>query len=983
MQNASPLLLTLILAGTALFLSLREKETVAPKSAPTPKEEVVAKASEPEPPAPIEAIKPQVTKPLATAWPHATSDIPSDPKAVYGTLENGFRYMILPNSEPPNRLSMRLHVAAGSLMEEDDQRGLAHFLEHMVFNGTKNFQDANALIREMQTRGIGFGAHVNAYTSFDETVYMLDLPNTKPDNMDLSFRVIRDFSDGALLSIDEIDAERGVILAEKASRDSVDFRMMEKQFSALLPDSLISKRFPIGVEEVISKAQRQRFVDFYQKFYIPRLMTFVVVGDVDIAEIEKRIKDSFGSMINPEQAQVMPKTESIETPKGIQPHVFTDSELSTTEVSLSLLRPYQLKPDTRQSRAQRFPIEIAHSILSHRFERLSKQENSPISEGSVSKFTLFNQLELGSFSLTAAEERWQDAVPVLEQEFRRALQYGFMESELNQAKANLLNAYQEAVESRSTRKSESLATAIAGSVNDALVFSTPEHDLELAKEILNQINAQQVHEEFVKFWNNEGYHLVLSTKSAPNEAADTLAALFQDSKTKEVSPPAERVAEPFGYTEFGQAGDIKQSLELIDLNVNQIKLANNVFINLKKTDFEKNRIHMSARIGSGQLSQPSKTPMLDNLASALFNGGGLGKHDVDQLTEILAGRNVSATLSIQEDAFILSGSTTPKDQLLQLQLMIAFLTDPAYRPEALWQFQKDIPTLLQKLKHTPSGPMNELQAWLHGDDFRYSLATQEQLSNYSIDQVKKWLSPELKSGYLELSIVGDFDKTGLTQDLLNTFGTLPKRSAKAPAANLSKRQISFPKPPSTKTFSYESKIPQAIATAIWQTKGLRGNTSEFRRLNILAAIYDDRLREQIREKLGASYSPNAGASGSEALMNHGYLLGQSAGKPSDMPLLLETMEAIATELAENGATQDELDRALAPALSSLEKSLRDNSYWLTTVLSQSQADPSKIDLARSRQEDYRSIQLSEINQLAKQYFSSNNLHKITIQPKEK
>lgn len=956
MRNTSPLILSLILAATALFLVLRGNK---PDEKPSTPPSVAVEARE---------------------WPQAKSDITPDPAAVFGTLENGMRYMILPNSEPPNRLSLRLHIAAGSLMEEEDQRGVAHFLEHMVFNGTKRHKDANTLIREMQTRGIAFGAHVNAYTSFDETVYMLDLPDLKPDTMKLTFGVLRDFADGALLSAEEIDAERGVILAEKASRDSVEYRMMLKQFQTLLPGSLIGERFPIGEEEIIKNAQRQRFVDFYQKYYTPERMTFVAVGNIDAAELELTIKETFGTLVNPEKPGDDPDMGEVAMPEGVKPHIFSDPELTSTDVSLNLVRPFERKPDTKETRAARFPVEIAHSIMGRRFERITKQENSPVSTGSASKFTLFNELEMGSVSLTAADDRWQEVVPVLEQELRRAKQHGFTEAELSEAKANLLNAYREAVKRKDTRKSDSLATAIASSVNDGSVFSTPEADLALSEEILNGITVAEVHADFVKFWEAPGYHLVLSTKKAPEDAAETLAKLYEKSAETAVEPPAAREMIPFGYTDFGTPGTIASTAEIKDLEITQIKLANNVRINLKKTDFEKNRIRMMARIGTGQLSQPKDSPMLDKFANAVFDGGGLGKHTTDELSEILAGRNVSAGLSIGEDAFTLSGSTTPDDQLLQLQIMVASLTDPGYRPEALWQFQKAIPMLFQSIKHTTSGPMMEMNAWLHGGDFRFTIPSQEQISNYTIDQVKAWLTPELEKGYLELTIVGDFNQETLLKDLLATFGSLAIRDAAPPVKTALSRKVDFPEPPSEKTFSYESKIPQAAATAVWKTDGMRGNIPEVRRLNVLSEIYGDRLREEIREKLGASYSPNAGMGGSDALEGMGYLIGQSIGKPDDIPLLLTTMETIAKELSEKGATQDELNRALAPTLSNLEKTLRDNSYWLSTVLSQSQADPEKLELARSRDKDYRSITLKEINALAKKYYTPKNLHKISILP---
>ena len=301
MQKATPILLVLILAATATFLSLRSNDT--PPATPTPPVESQEAVEKPAPDESTEAAPPSNTDTSAnqitpTPWPQASSDIAPDAGATYGTLANGLRYIIYPNNEPPKRVSLRLHIAAGSLMEAEDQRGLAHFLEHMVFNGSENYT-ADELIPRMQRLGIAFGAHANAYTSFDETVYMLDLPDLSQETIDLAFTVMRDFGDGALLTAEEIDKERGVILSEKISRDSVGYRLMEQQFSKVLPDSLISHRFPIGLDDVIKSAPRERFVDLYSRYYTPQRMTFIVVGDIDPAEMRGRIESSFSSMKNP------------------------------------------------------------------------------------------------------------------------------------------------------------------------------------------------------------------------------------------------------------------------------------------------------------------------------------------------------------------------------------------------------------------------------------------------------------------------------------------------------------------------------------------------------------------------------------------------------------------------------------------------------------------------------------------------------------
>lgn len=965
-------MLVLALVVTAVFLSLRTKD-----QAPAP---VVAT----EAPAKTDAAPPTVKTDLAVPaiaprpWPHETSDIKADSAAVFGSLENGMRYIIYPNSEPPGRVSLRLHIDAGSLMEADDQRGLAHFLEHMVFNGTKNFTAAE-IVPRMQRLGIAFGAHANAYTSFDETVYMLDLPDLKQDTLDLAFTVMRDFGDGALLEPAEIDKERGVILAEKTSRDSVQYRLMQQQFEKLMPDSLITKRFPIGVAEVIESAPRERFVDFYTRFYTPQRMTFIVVGDVKPEEMRARIETAFASMSNPAEPGADPDLGSLPQPEGLETAVFSDKEVASTDVTLMLMRPHLEKPDNQATRAERMPLNIAHSILSRRFERKAKEEGSPVAEGSASQSPLFNELELGSISVTAADDRWKEIVPVIEQEFRRAIQYGFTESELAEAKSNLLNAYEQQVKQKPSRKSEGIATVLAQTINEKSVFSEPETDLAIAKEILESIDAAACHEAFKKFWNSPGHHLVLTTKEHPAEAEKELAALYEDSRGTPVEAPAARAAQVFGYTDFGPAGSVASRKEVEDLKVTQLAFANRIRVNLKPTDFEQGKIRLLARIGSGRLTQPRDKPMLDLFAQAVFEGGGLGKHSNEDLKQILAGKNVGSTLLIGDDTFSLAGATTPADFLTQCQLMCASLTDPGFREEGLWQFQKALPMLYQQLRHTPAGPQREMDAWLHGGDPRFATAPMDKLSSYTLDDARKWLNPELKNAYLELTIVGDFSTDTILPDLLATFGALPSRADK-PADLTKERKVVFPTAPALKTFTFESKIPQAVAIVLWQTKGIRGNIAEFRRLNILADILGDRLREEIREKLGTSYSPNVAASGSDGLDNFGYLISESVGKPGDLPVLIETLRREADQLARKGATADELDRALKPTLGMLEKSHRDNTYWLNTVLSRSQAEPERLDLARKRDADYKSISLKEVNALAAKYLTSERAIEVTIKP---
>ena len=915
-----------------------------------------------------------------TKWPQEDSDIAVDPKVEFGTLKNGMRFAILRNAEPPGRVSLRLHVAAGSLNEADDQRGLAHFLEHMLFNGSRNFPDVENLLGQMQRLGIAFGSHANAYTSFDETVYMLDLPNIEEETLKLGFDVMRDFGDGALLSSEEIEKERGVILSEKRSRDSVEMRLMEQQFGFLLPDSLITHRFPIGTEKVIKEAKRDRFTSFYEDYYTPAKMTFIVVGDIDPLVYKKRIIETFSSMKNPDQPGTAPEMGTI--PKGFkfQAAVFSDKEVKSDDLALGFVQAYKTTPDRVSNRIKRYPLRVANSIIGRRFDILAKKEGSPISSGSAGRFEWFNAIEFGSIDVTAVEGQWEAAVPVMEQELRRALQYGFTSTELDETKAEIINQAEQAVQRADTRQSSSLAMGLVNSINSNRVFTSPAESLRITKMAVEALTLEKCHEALKSFWKDRDLTITLTSRTAPENGTSTLAALYRKSQEVKVDPPEKKEDVTFAYTNFGEAGTVTSRREIEDLGITQLILSNNIRINLKRTDFQKNSISVHARFGNGKLTQPADKPSLDMFSTVLLNAGGLGKHSADDLKRITAGRNVGGSLGVDDDAFTMDGSTTAEDLEMQLQLLCASITDPGYREEALRQFRKMLPMMDSQLKFTMSGAMAEMQEWSRGGDGRFAKPDPEVLAKYTADDVKAWVSDEFKNSYLEVSLVGDFDIEKTVPLLLKTVGALPNRSSTKPALS-KERQLKTPELPATKKFTYTSKIPQAASLVGWTIPPVREDIRELRRLNVLATILDDRLRNKLREELGATYSPQAHANAS-MVFNYGNLMAMSIGAPEDVEKVTGLIHEMGLELGAKGVTQDELDRALKPILSNLEKTLRNNGYWLNTVMAQSQAEPYRLDWARGRDNDYASIKLDEINDLAREHLGRENAAQIAILPEK-
>ena len=905
-----------------------------------------------------------------------------DPKAIHGSLSNGMKFILLQNSKPEKQVSLRLHVAAGSLNEEEDQRGVAHFLEHMVFNGTKNFPDATKLIPKMQRLGISFGAHANAYTTFDETVYMLDLPNTEEDTLELAFNVMQDFAGGALLEESEIDEERGVISSEKTSRDSVNSRITKQLFKELMPESMIAKRFPIGLEEVIQNAKRGRFTDFYTRFYHPQNMCFVFVGDFDLEEAKKKIIQSFGEYTIPSNPGAKPSVGKITKGRGFQTAVFTDKEVADTSLSLVTLSKKRPQQDTASNRAKKMPLIIASSILSKRLSNIAvNNPDTTILSGEAYRYVMYKEIEVGSINVVAKNNDWKKALPLLIEEYKRAMEHGFTESELKEAAANILNSYENRVKSSNTRKSAEIASSILYNYHNNTVYSTPQTDLDIIRDALDSITPEMCHQAFLSFWSTPDIHLTLTTsdKMVTPDSKTILASLFRREITKKTQAPVNEKLQKFAYSDMGKAGEVVNTSHIPDLKITQLKLSNRVKVNLKKTDYKANSISIAAYIGNGLLTIPKNKKGLEQLTSSVMNLGGLGKHSQSDLEKILAGRSVGWSFNIAEDAFMLSGSTNKQDLLTQLQLMTAAIADPGYRKEGERLFRTSLEPMYKKLKHSQEGGMNTMQSILSGKDPRFTFPEQQDFENISTQDVKQWIQPILDSEPIELTIVGDIDIDAVKEMLKTTFGTLPKRS-KDRADYFQHRKTPILNLPISKKITYESKIDSAISVIAWRVPRIKKDIKTTRRINILSSILSDRMRMKLREELSIAYSPGASPNISSAFENKSYLLAYSPCKPKDAKQISKLTLQMANDLALHGASQDELTRALEPIVSTLGESKKSNGYWLGSVMSQMQQKPYKLEWARSRESDYKSIHLDEINTLAKQYLSQDNAAEFTITP---
>jgi zinc protease len=546
--------------------------------------------------------------------------------------------------------------------------------------------------------------------------------------------------------------------------------------------------------------------------------------------------------------------------------------------------------------------------------------------------------------------------------------------------AEVINAYEQSVETAPTRKSDSIASSLTEHAHTDAVYSTPETDLAILKENLKELSPTQVHNTFKAFWNTPDLHLILSTQAAEDDSKEQLKEIYTLQTGIALEAPSDKEVSAFAYTDFGKAGTAGPTTHIKDLDIHQWTYPNGIRVNFKQTDFDKNSISMVASFGTGKAGMPMTTSGLDSLAGAIFNAGGLGKHSSDELLTILAGRNVGVGFNISDDSFSLSGSTTPKDLELQLQLLTAYLTDPGFRPEAERQFKAMLPNIYAQIKHTEQGPMSEMSSWFVSNDPRFVFPSEEQAKALSSAQVKDWISPQLSQNLLEISIVGDTTIDTVQAALSKTLGALPTRN-KSNDIPIENRTLTIVETPTKKTFTFQSEIEKAIAIVLWKADDATDrDIKKVRRAGLVADILDERMRVELREKLGEAYSPFARASLSLTFKNKGSIMAYSPGKPANTEKVGKIIVELANTLAKDGATQDELDRSLKPKLGLLEKSLRQNSYWLSAVMDRSQTFPNKIEASRARDADYASITLEEINSLAKKFCVKENSARISISP---
>ncbi len=897
---------------------------------------------------------------------HETTDLKPDSGVEYGRLENGLKFAVMQNATPSNTATLLMRFDTGSINEADDERGLAHFLEHMAFNGSENVPEGE-LIPRLEKFGLAFGADTNASTGFFETIYQLELPEVNDDIIDEALFIMRETASKLLLEPEAIEKERGVILAEKRARTSPAFHASIAQLNYFMDGTQIPARLPIGTEETIKSVTPEQFRTFYEGYYRPENTFIVLVGDMETAYASNKISEYFEdwSATGVEKSSHKLKTLG---PKPFEATYYSDPEIQTS-VSINVMSAPDLREDKKANRKDFYIEALGNRILSRRLAAIAQTEDAPFISAGASTSTTYDAVQISSLSLSSQPENWAQALAAGEQELRKAVQFGFTQAELDEQIANSRQSLKVAVERAETRRTSGLARSILGNYSGDVVMTSAQFNRDFFEEYAGSITPEQVHTAFKAYWTgSEDPQIYVSTSEIIENPDAVIKQAYRDSQSIAVTANEATDSVEFSYRDFGDPGKVKSRKKVDDVDFVQIEFENGVRLNLKKTPYQKGVLSIDLAYGKGELFLSNDgTPTRWLLGNALSMGG-LKAHSADELRTIMAGRSVGVGHNMGTKQMFMNGGTTMEDLPEQLNLMMAYYLEPGFREEAKARYDKWISSFYPTLDSTPGGVASrDLERLIRSDNPRFGIPSEEDLRAASLETVSSWLAQNKKGESIEIGVVGDIDIDTVIDEVARTFGTLPKVKSDAPVAPADKTQLQFAKStirPTVLTHAGEDNT--ALLRVYWPSPDGRDDMV-IRRMNLLNSMFKLRLVEVLREELGTSYSPSSYFISPRTYPDFGYLAASLEVNPEDIAKAEARIHSLAEEFANGAYDEDLFIRAISPIRENIEETLESNAYWMN-IIARSQTDPEIVARHRRRHDAYQDMTLEDVKPLGQTVF---------------
>ena len=912
-------------------------------------------------------------------WPQARSDVKADPDVRFGALPNGMRFAVRRQPIPAGQASIRLWFGAGSLMEDDQQQGLAHFLEHMAFNGSKSVPEGD-MIKILERLGLAFGADTNASTSFDETIYKLDLPKTDEETVDTTLMLLRQAAGELTLAPDAVDRERGVVLSEERTSDSPSFRVFKQRLEFLMPGQRMPSRYPIGKVDILKTAPASQIADFYHHYYRPDRAVIVAVGDFDPTAMEAKIRARFGDWEAVGQAGPAPDLGKVAS-RGTQARLAVEPGIPLS-LQIAWVRPPDLRSDTAAKRASDLVQQLGFSVLNRRLSALARAPQPPFLGAAAYKTDEVRSAEITMLNVGAEPDRWREAMAAADQEQRRVVQYGVRQDELDREIEEIRANLKAALAGAATRRPSDLANEIIGTLDDDEVVTSPAQDLALFELAVKGLKANTVSDALKKAFAGQG-PLVFMASPRPVAGGDqALLAQYQSVQKTAVKAPEAPRQVVWPYDSFGSPGKVVETKEISDLDTVFVRFENGVRLTVKSTKFRDDEVLVRVNVGEGLLDLPRDRQNLSWFGSALVEGG-LKQIDNEDTERVLAAKVYGVRFGVGDDGFVFTGGTRTGDLATQLQVLTAYVVEPGWRPQAFDRLKGASRTIHDQLEGTDSGVLNrELSGLLHGGDRRFTFPSKEEFGKAQITDVQAQIAPYLANGPIEVVVVGDVPVDRAIEEVATTFGALPPRPAPI-APSEAQRSLQFPAGAAVpRVFTHKGRSDQAIGFIAWPAADYWTNPQLARDTAILHAVLENRLIEQLREVQGATYSPSVSDTHSLTWPGWGYLSASVEVPPAKLDGFFVTVSQIADDLRTKDVSEDELARAKKPRIDTLERARLTNQYWLS-LLAGTQADPRRLDIIRQQIPGAERVTAEDVRRAADLTLDDSKAFKLIVRPEGK
>ena len=913
---------------------------------------------------------------VAQAFPElAESDLTPEEGYRFGVLDNGMRYIIRANATPPERGLVRMWVDFGSVAEEADEQGYAHFIEHMAFNGTTNIPEGE-MVPLLERKGLSFGADTNASTGFNTTQYRLDLPRNDTDLLDTALMLMRETASEITFDEEAVQREKGIILSERRVRDTFGFRASVDNLNFVWPGSRLAQRLPIGTIETIEAATGERLRALYQRYYRPENVAIVVVGDYDVDAVEAMIAERFGDWQG-EAALEAVGFGPVDQDNAGRTSIYLDPALSE-QLTISQIGPWRDRPDTAANRAASLQARLGYSILSRRLTRLLREDDPPFRGASLNTSSFGEEARATGLTITAAEGQWERALAAAQAEYRRALEHGFTQAELDEVLANIRARSEAAVAGSATRGNGAFVGEAFGLLRNGSIPTSPEDGLARFNALASAITPEGVLAAFRDDVIALDNPLIrFQGRTAPEGGEDALRAAWERGTTIAIAPPEDRETAEFAYTDFGTPGAVIADETDSELGIRRIRFANGVMLNLKPTALQEDRVTVQINIDGGDMLNTRDNPLRTTLAG-LTTSGGLGAHTIDELQSILAGRVAGLSFGSGAETFRLGQTTTPQDLELQLQLLTALITDPAFRPTGEEQYRRSVVDGFARLRATPGSALSaDLGGILSDNDPRFTRPEEADLLALTVADLRDALAERLANGAIEVALVGDFEEDAAIAFVAATLGALPQREA-AFQPYEDRRDRAFTDDRTARTLYHEGEADQALLYMIWPTRD-NSDLKESVTLDLAEATVRLQLQSVLREELGQTYSPGVNAFQSSVFTGYGTFSLSAQIATDDVSGARDAMLRVIRDLSEQPITEDLLLRARQPLLERYDNALETNGSWMALV-DRAQSEPDDIVRFLQGRDVITRITADDVQAVIRRYLAIDERVEVTVLP---